>query len=75
MANVDLRRSSQSPQPRLGGVLEQRHARPEHRWWRRWRGRRRGCVVGVSWNSSGQPRWAAHDKPNIQKTVEAGGGS
>ena len=34
-----------------------------------------GCVVGVSWNNFQQPRWAAHDKPNIQKTVEAGGGS
>jgi D-xylose transport system substrate-binding protein len=29
----------------------------------------------VSWNNFQQPRWAAHDKPNIQKTVEAGGGS
>ena len=34
-----------------------------------------GCVVGVSWNNFQQPRWAAHDKPNIQKTVEAGGGT
>ncbi|MEP6639007.1 MAG: substrate-binding domain-containing protein, partial [Chloroflexota bacterium] len=33
------------------------------------------CTVGVSWNNFQQPRWAAHDKPNIQKTVEAGGGS
>jgi hypothetical protein len=33
-----------------------------------------GCTVGVSWNNFQQPRWAAHDKPNIQKTVEAGGG-
>jgi D-xylose transport system substrate-binding protein len=33
------------------------------------------CVVGVSWNNFQQPRWAATDKPNIQKTVEAGGGS
>src|SRR5690242_4215615 len=30
-----------------------------------------GCTVGVSWNNFQQPRWAAHDKPNIQKTVEA----
>jgi D-xylose transport system substrate-binding protein len=29
----------------------------------------------VSWNNFQQPRWAAHDKPNIQKTVEAGGGT
>jgi D-xylose transport system substrate-binding protein len=34
-----------------------------------------GCTVGVSWNNFQQPRWAAHDKPNIQKTVEAGGGT
>ena len=34
-----------------------------------------GCVVGVSWNNFQQPRWAAHDKPNIQKTVEACGGT
>ena len=34
----------------------------------------RGCTVGVSWNNFQQPRWAAHDKPNIQKTIEAGGG-
>ncbi len=32
------------------------------------------CTVGVSWNNFQQPRWAATDKPNIQKTVEAGGG-
>ena len=35
-----------------------------------------GCVhVGVSWNNFQQPRWAAHDEPGIQQTVEAGGGS
>jgi D-xylose transport system substrate-binding protein len=33
------------------------------------------CSVGVSWNNFQQPRWAAHDKPNIQQTVEAGGGT
>ncbi|MFL5646719.1 MAG: substrate-binding domain-containing protein [Chloroflexota bacterium] len=33
-----------------------------------------GCTVGVSWNNFQQPRWAAHDKPNIQQTVEAAGG-
>jgi D-xylose transport system substrate-binding protein len=32
------------------------------------------CTVGVSWNNFQQPRWAAADKPNIQKTVEAAGG-
>ncbi len=32
-----------------------------------------GCTVGVSWNNFQQPRWAAHDKPGIQKTVEAAG--
>ncbi|MFL5678579.1 MAG: substrate-binding domain-containing protein [Chloroflexota bacterium] len=33
-----------------------------------------GCTVGVSWNNFQQPRWAAHDKPNIQQTVESAGG-
>jgi D-xylose transport system substrate-binding protein len=33
------------------------------------------CVVGVSWNNFQQPRWAAHDQPNIKQTVEAGGGT
>jgi D-xylose transport system substrate-binding protein len=33
-----------------------------------------GCTVGVSWNNFQQPRWAAHDKPAIQKTVEDAGG-
>jgi len=33
------------------------------------------CAVGVSWNNFQQPRWAAHDEPNIKATVEAGGGS
>ncbi|HEV8402924.1 MAG TPA: substrate-binding domain-containing protein [Candidatus Limnocylindrales bacterium] len=33
-----------------------------------------GCTVGVSWNNFQQPRWAAHDKPNIQRTVEGAGG-
>ncbi len=33
------------------------------------------CTVGVSWNNFQQPRWAAHDKPGIQTTVEAGGGT
>ncbi|HEY3333811.1 MAG TPA: substrate-binding domain-containing protein [Candidatus Limnocylindrales bacterium] len=32
------------------------------------------CTVGVSWNNFQQPRWAAHDQPNIKSTVEAGGG-
>jgi D-xylose transport system substrate-binding protein len=35
----------------------------------------KGCTVGVSWNNFQQPRWAAHDKPNIEKTVEAAGGT
>ena len=34
----------------------------------------KSCTVGVSWNNFQQPRWAAHDKPGIQKTVEAAGG-
>ena len=33
------------------------------------------CTVGVSWNNFQQPRWAAHDQPNIKDTVEAGGGT
>ena len=33
------------------------------------------CTVGVSWNNFQQPRWAAADKPNIQKTVEDAGGT
>ncbi len=35
----------------------------------------KGCTVGVSWNNFQQPRWAAHDKPAIQQTVEAAGGT
>jgi D-xylose transport system substrate-binding protein len=31
------------------------------------------CVVGVSWNNFQQPRWAAHDKPALQKVVTDGG--
>jgi D-xylose transport system substrate-binding protein len=33
------------------------------------------CTVGVSWNNFQQPRWAAHDEPNLKGTVEAGGGT
>ena len=33
------------------------------------------CFVGVSWNNFQQPRWAATDKPNLQETIEAGGGT
>jgi D-xylose transport system substrate-binding protein len=33
-----------------------------------------GCTVGVSWNNFQQPRWAAHDEPNLKGTVEAAGG-
>jgi D-xylose transport system substrate-binding protein len=33
------------------------------------------CTVAVSWNNFQQPRWAAKDKPNIQETVESGGGT
>src|SRR5439155_25490585 len=32
------------------------------------------CTVGVSWNNFQQRRWAATDKPNMQKTIEDGGG-
>jgi D-xylose transport system substrate-binding protein len=34
----------------------------------------KACTVGVSWNNFQQPRWAATDKPSMQKTIEAGGG-
>ena len=33
------------------------------------------CTVGVSWNNFQQPRWAAHDEPNLKKTIEDGGGT
>jgi D-xylose transport system substrate-binding protein len=33
-----------------------------------------GCTVGVSWNNFQQPRWAAKDRPSMQKVVVAGGG-
>jgi len=33
------------------------------------------CNVGVSWNNFEQPRWAATDKPNMQATIEAAGGT
>ena len=33
------------------------------------------CTVGVSWNNFQQPRWAAHDEPDIRDTVVAGGGT
>jgi D-xylose transport system substrate-binding protein len=29
----------------------------------------------VSWNNFQQPRWAAHDQPNLKKTVEDAGGT
>jgi D-xylose transport system substrate-binding protein len=32
------------------------------------------CTVGVSWNNFQQPRWAAKDRPSMQKVVTAGGG-
>ena len=32
------------------------------------------CVVGVSWNNFQQPRWAAKDRPSMQKVVTDGGG-
>jgi D-xylose transport system substrate-binding protein len=34
-----------------------------------------GCDVGVSWNNFEQPRWAATDKPNMEATILAGGGT
>jgi D-xylose transport system substrate-binding protein len=35
----------------------------------------KACTVGVSWNNFQQPRWAAHDKPAIQKVVTDAGGT
>jgi D-xylose transport system substrate-binding protein len=32
------------------------------------------CIVGVSWNNFQQPRWAAKDRPSMQRTVVDGGG-
>ncbi len=32
------------------------------------------CTVGVSWNNFQQPRWAAKDRPSMQRTVVDGGG-
>jgi D-xylose transport system substrate-binding protein len=32
------------------------------------------CVVGVSWNNFQQPRWAAKDRPSMQRTITNGGG-
>jgi D-xylose transport system substrate-binding protein len=32
------------------------------------------CTVGVSWNNFQQPRWAAHDEPNLKKVIEDAGG-
>jgi len=32
------------------------------------------CIVGVSWNNFQQPRWAAKDRPSMQKTIVDGGG-
>jgi len=34
----------------------------------------KNCTVGVSWNNFQQPRWAAHDEPNLKKVVEDAGG-
>jgi D-xylose transport system substrate-binding protein len=32
------------------------------------------CIVGVSWNNFQQPRWAAKDRPSMQRVVTEGGG-
>jgi len=32
------------------------------------------CIVGVSWNNFQQPRWAAKDRPSMQRVVTDGGG-
>ncbi|HEY8198699.1 MAG TPA: substrate-binding domain-containing protein, partial [Candidatus Limnocylindrales bacterium] len=33
------------------------------------------CIVGVSWNNFQQPRWAAKDRPSMQRTIVDGGGT
>ena len=53
--------STATPAPSSGGAGASTAAAP--------------CTVGVSWNNFQQPRWAAHDQPNIKSTVEAGGGT
>jgi D-xylose transport system substrate-binding protein len=35
----------------------------------------KACKVGVSWNNYQQERWKKADEPNIQKAVEAAGGT
>ena len=55
------------PHDRAGRDHRDRRAGGDHR--------NHGCTVGVSWNNFQQPRWAAHDEPNLKKTVEAGGGT
>jgi D-xylose transport system substrate-binding protein len=32
------------------------------------------CIVGVSWNNFQQPRWAAKDRPSMQRVVTDAGG-
>ena len=33
-----------------------------------------GCTVGVSWNNFQQPRWAAKDRPSMQRVITNAGG-
>src|SRR3972149_3214004 len=33
-----------------------------------------GGIVGVSWDNFQQPRWAATDRPSMQKVIRDGGG-
>jgi D-xylose transport system substrate-binding protein len=33
------------------------------------------CVVGVSWNNFQQPRWAAKDRPSMQRVITDAGGT
>ena len=55
-------------------VRQRRHRRQQRSGGAGGAGAAADCTVGVSWNNYQQPRWAATDKPNIQKAVEAAGG-
>jgi len=57
--------ASTAPSPTTGGVTETAppaSVAPEQ------------CIVGVSWNNFQQPRWAAKDRPSMQRVVTEGGG-
>ena len=75
---VNRRLASRSSRPFvlvLSAVLQRRRAARRQRGASAPSAAGAGCTVGVSWNNFQQPRWAAHDEPNMKKTVEAGGGT